>query len=68
LLAAQVVSRLNAVLGTGLSVRSIFDYPTVATLAQEIAQQLEHNAAPRFALPRVKRRLSRAEMELVPPT
>jgi amino acid adenylation domain-containing protein len=36
LLAAQVVSRLNAALQSALTVRAVFDQPTVAGLAREI--------------------------------
>ncbi len=67
LLAAQVISRLNATLGGGLSVRVIFDQPTVAGLAREIDRRLESNSAPRPPALRAKRRNPRPELELVRP-
>ncbi len=62
LLAAQVVSRLNHALQTTLSVRAVFDQPTVAALARELetcAQQAD--PAPRMAVARMKRRAVRPE-------
>jgi hypothetical protein len=65
LLAAQVVSRLNAAVSASLSVRTVFDQPTVADLAREMERRLEAPATTRV-LPRVKRRVS-PELELVQP-
>jgi amino acid adenylation domain-containing protein len=65
LLAAQAITRLNAALGATISVRTLFDHPTVA----EFASALERNAAfvaPRPAL-RAKRRAVSPELELVQP-
>jgi len=66
LLAAQVISRLKVATGIALSVRTVFDQPTVAGFARELAAHLESSSAPRVA-PRVKRRTPRPEMELVQP-
>jgi amino acid adenylation domain-containing protein len=68
LLAAQVITRLNGALGASLSVRHLFDQPTVAGLAREIDRQLQGTEAPRAPASRLKRRAARPELELVPPT
>lgn len=65
LLAAQVISRLNRAFPVELSVRVLFDHPTVAGLAREV--QLRLATQPR-AVPsahHVRRRAS--QLELVPP-
>lgn len=67
LLAAQVISRLNAAFGATLSVRAIFDHPTVAAFAGALDARAENHAAPRAPQLRARRRASRAEMELVQP-
>jgi amino acid adenylation domain-containing protein len=64
LLAAQVVSRLNHALQSALSVRSIFDQPTVAGLAREIEQRRSSASRPR---PQLKRRGLPAEMQVLQP-
>ena len=66
LLAAQVVTRLNAALSGAVSVRALFDQPTLAAFAREVEQQLENPGARVPAL-RMRRRVSRPEMELVQP-
>ena len=40
LLATQVVARLRQVLEIDLPLRTLFDHPTVAQLAREIAKQI----------------------------
>lgn len=67
LLAAQVITRLNATLGGALSVRILFDQPTIAGLAREIELRLQRTSAPPPPAPRVRRRATRPEMELVRP-
>ncbi|PKM14866.1 MAG: non-ribosomal peptide synthetase [Gammaproteobacteria bacterium HGW-Gammaproteobacteria-2] len=53
LLAAQLTSRLNRELGISLSLRSLFDGPTVAKLTQIVRQQGDANtAASRLAISR----------------
>ncbi|MDO8544837.1 MAG: amino acid adenylation domain-containing protein [Opitutaceae bacterium] len=67
LLAAQVVSRLNQALETTLSVRAIFDQPTVAGLARELEMRRQQPAAaPRITSNRLKRRTARTEEILQP--
>lgn len=66
LLAAQVITRLNREFPPGLTVRALFDQPTVAGLAREMERRRAEN--PRSAVPqRLQRRAARPEMELVPP-
>lgn len=68
LLAAQVVTRLNASLAGAVSVRALFDQPTLAAFAREVERRLENNPTGRAAAPRLKRRsVARAELELVQP-
>ena len=66
LLAAQVVTRLNATMSGAVSVRAIFDQPTLAAFAREVEQKLE-NPGFRSPVQRVRRRAPRPEMELVQP-
>jgi hypothetical protein len=67
LLAAQVVSRVNRALPGAVTVRALFDQPTLAGFAREVEQRLETNPASRTPIHRVKRRIVRPEMELVQP-
>ena len=67
LLAAQVVSRLNASLRCAISVRVLFEHPTLAGFAHAVEQQLESEPAQRVSMRRVKRRAVRPPLELVPP-
>lgn len=68
LLAAQAVTRVSAVLPATVSVRLLFDQPTLAGFSREVELRLESNPAARGPLHRVKRRAAvRAEMELVQP-
>ncbi len=68
LLAAQVVTRLNASLAGAVSVRALFDQPTLAAFAREVERRLENNPTGRISAPRMKRRsVARAELELVQP-
>ncbi|MEO5961453.1 MAG: phosphopantetheine-binding protein [Opitutaceae bacterium] len=67
LLAAQLVSRLNRALGCALSVRDVFEQPTVSGLAQALGRSLETKTSRSEPAPRVVRRIRRPEMELVPP-
>jgi acyl-CoA synthetase (AMP-forming)/AMP-acid ligase II len=66
LLAAQVVTRLNATMSGAVSVRALFDQPTLAAFARQVEQQLE-NPNVRTPIQRVRRRTPRPEMELVQP-
>lgn len=68
LLAAQVVSRVNAALQTGVSVRALFDQPTLAGFAREVELRREQNPASCIPLQRLKRRTARPELELVQPS
>lgn len=65
LLAAQAITRLNAALAGSLSVRTLFDHPTVAEFARALESSAA-GAAPRPAL-RPKRRAAAPEPELVQP-
>ncbi len=65
LLAAQAITRLNAALGATISVRTLFDHPTVAEFVVALGER-EAEAAPRPAL-RPKRRATAPELELVQP-
>ncbi len=68
LLAAQVVTRLNVALSGVVSVRALFDQPTLAAFAREVERRLENSPSGRVAAPRMKRRaVSRPELELVQP-
>jgi hypothetical protein len=67
LLAAQVVSRVNRALPGSVTVRALFDQPTLAGFAREVELRLESNPASRTPIRRVKRRVTRPEMELVQP-
>lgn len=64
LLAAQAITHLNAAFGSSISVRTIFDHPTVAEFAAQLRRTSATNA-PRPAL-RPKRR-GAADLELVQP-
>jgi amino acid adenylation domain-containing protein len=66
LLAAQAMTRLNAALGASISVRLLFDHPTVAAFAHAVEQHAA-SAAPRVPALRAKRRSASSEMELVQP-
>ena len=63
LLAAQVVSRLNHALPAALTVRAVFDQPTIAGLAREVEARRTTGGGPRPIAPRVKRRTTQPEME-----
>jgi amino acid adenylation domain-containing protein len=67
LLAAQVVARLNASLPGAISVRALFDQPTLAGFAREVDRVAQGESGARGTL-RPKRRASRPQLELVPPT
>jgi amino acid adenylation domain-containing protein len=66
LLAAQVVSRLNATLRAPVSVRLLFDQPTLGAFARELDRRAENDATPRLPLHRLKRRPAPPELELQP--
>lgn len=66
LLAAQVISRLNPTLRTPVSVRLLFDQPTLGAFARELDRRAEGDATPRLPLHRLKRRPARSELELQP--
>ncbi len=67
LLAAQVVSRLNQALQAALTVRSVFDQPTVAGLAREVESRRDNTGASRPLALRLKRRAPRADLEVLQP-
>ncbi len=68
LLAAQVVTRLNITLAGAVSVRALFDQPTLAAFAREVERRLENNPTNRTPVLRMKRRtVARPELELVQP-
>ena len=61
LLAAQAVSRLKESFNFHLSIRSLFEKPTVAELAREVARRMSrHNAQRAPAITRVAREAYRA--------
>jgi hypothetical protein len=66
LLAAQATTRLAAVLGISVSVRVLFDHPTLADFAAEVAQH-EMAGSSRPPVLRAKRRGASAELELAEP-
>jgi amino acid adenylation domain-containing protein len=69
LLAAQVVSRLNHAHQAALTVRAVFDQPTVAGLARELESRRNVAGAPARSLAqRAKRRASREEAEVLQPS
>jgi hypothetical protein len=65
LLAAQVVTRLNTALAGAVSVRALFDQPTLAAFAREVEARLETNPASRAPIHRVKRRTARTAEEVL---
>lgn len=68
LLAAQVISRLNHARQAALTVRAVFDQPTVAGLARELENCRNSGTAPiRSLAPRAKRRAAREEMQVLQP-
>ncbi|PYJ97121.1 MAG: hypothetical protein DME23_17110 [Verrucomicrobia bacterium] len=61
LLAAQAISRLNESFNIHLSIRSLFEKPTVAELVREIARMMSrHNAQRAPAITRIAREAYRA--------
>jgi amino acid adenylation domain-containing protein len=66
LLAAQAAMRLAAALGEAVSVRMLFDYPTVVELASALESR-SGSTAPRPPALRPKRRSASPEFELVQP-
>lgn len=66
LLAAQVVARLNATLQGAVSVRALFDQPTLAGFARVVEQRLEGAPMARPPMQRSKRRVVRPDLELQP--
>jgi hypothetical protein len=67
LLAAQVVARLNGSAPGALSVRALFEQPTLAAFAREVERRLG-SADAHAPAHRVKRRTARPDLELVPPS
>ncbi len=67
LLAAQVITRLNAALPVRVPVRVLFDYPTFGSFAREVEARVAAAVLPRIAPPRVKRRASQPDLELAKP-
>ena len=67
LLAAQVITRLNAALPVRVPVRVLFDYPTLGAFAGEVEARVSAVVSPRVAPPRVKRRAPRPDLELAEP-
>jgi len=66
LLAAQTMTRLNTALNAAISVRVLFDHPTLLAFATAVDQHAA-TAAPRAPALRPKRRAATPEMELVQP-
>jgi amino acid adenylation domain-containing protein len=68
LLAAQLTARLNAAFAVPLTVRDVFDRPTVAELAAHLERM--RDAAPSSAVtpPRLRRRPLPADLELASPS
>jgi hypothetical protein len=68
LLAAQLTARLNAAFAAPLTVRDVFDRPTVAELAAHLERM--RDAAPSSAVtpPRLRRRPLPADLELASPS
>ncbi|MEU7765827.1 amino acid adenylation domain-containing protein [Nocardia sp. NPDC049190] len=48
LVAARAVARINAALGTGLTIRDLFEAATIAALTQRFAMQTSDTASPRL--------------------
>jgi hypothetical protein len=67
LLAAQVVSRLNATWRAGISVRALFDHPTLAAFAAYAEPRVGRDSGSVRPMPRVKRRAPRPDLELATP-
>ena len=67
LLAAQVVSRLDATFPGAVSVRALFDQPTLAAFAGEVERRMTAQTTARPALQRVKRRIVRTDAEVLQP-
>lgn len=68
LLAAQVVARLNAALAASVSVRLLFDHPTLSDFAQAVETGRRTVVAPpRIGPARLKSREARPALELAPP-
>lgn len=68
LLAAQVIARLNATLPSSLSVRLLFDHPTLSAFAREVDAGLRSAlGTTRPAPQRLLRRSARTALELAPP-
>ncbi len=64
--AAQAVTRLNRALQATLSVRTLFDQPTTAMLADELGRRGAGSTGAR-SLPRMKRRLAAPETKILQP-
>jgi amino acid adenylation domain-containing protein len=67
LLAAQVVSRLNATSRGAISVRALFDHPTLAAFAAYAEPRLRNDSDQHGPVQRVKRRAMRPDLELATP-
>jgi acyl-coenzyme A synthetase/AMP-(fatty) acid ligase len=67
LLAARVVTRLSALFPGAVSVRALFDQPTLAAFAREVEHKLGKSASSRGPGRRPQRRVARTDLELVPP-
>jgi amino acid adenylation domain-containing protein len=68
LLAAQLTTRLNAAFAAALTVRDLFDRPTVAELAARLERLRDGAPATAMVPLRLRRRTARADLELASPS
>jgi hypothetical protein len=68
LLAAQVITRLNAALPVRIPVRVLFDFPILGDFAREVEGRVAGAVSPRSAALRVTRRSARPDLELANPS
>jgi acyl carrier protein len=68
LLAAQVITRVNAAFPVRIPVRVLFDFPTLGDFTREVEGRVVGAVAPRSAELRVTRRSARPDLELANPS